>query len=186
MAYAAGDSAAEPTARVGRVQLALSSATLMRALRFILVIAFSLVSSPGCGLWKPVMTPASTEIAVIELETSRLPATSRIVVKGDGTAELWSSNKLVARQQVEVKEVNELLARMLDLKFFELSDVMDRGMTPHQESYQLTLRYSGREHSVGFDDNRFASDLQDLAAKVRAIAHRDFWQPKQTAETRAD
>jgi hypothetical protein len=122
------------------------------------------------------MTPPSIDTVVIELQTIELPETSTIILKGDGAAELWSSNKLVARQRVEVNEVNELREHMLSLGFFELSDVNDRGTKQHEKSYQLTLQYRGREHNVSFDDNRFASDLQSIAGKVRAIAHRDFWE----------
>jgi hypothetical protein len=99
-------------------------------------------------------------------------------MRGDGTSELWQSNRLVGHQTIDQQELLKLVEQMLNLNFFELRDVFDRGTTRHEQSYRLSLHHLGRDHSVGFDDNRFAVDLQNIAGKIREIAHRDSWEPK--------
>jgi hypothetical protein len=129
------------------------------------------------------VTLLSAETVVIVLRTRAGSSSSEITLRGDGTAELRDSSRVLRRQKVAAQEVNEILERMLSLNFFELRNVLDRGMTRHRESYQLTLRYAGREHTVDFDGNRFAGDLQDVAADVRSVAHYDLWEPKIPPDT---
>jgi hypothetical protein len=126
----------------------------------------------------PDVTLPSAESVVIVLRTRTGSISSEITLRGDGTAELRDGSAVLRRQKVQVREVTKILEQMLSLNFFELGNVLDRGMTRHKESYQLTLQYAGREHSVLFDGNRFAGDLQDVAASVRTAAHYDLWEPK--------
>jgi len=131
------------------------------------------------------MTASAADSVVIELATHSESDTSTITLRHDGTAELRDGSGVLRHQNVKVIEVDELLQRMLNLGFFEMHDVFDRGMTRHPQSYRLTLRHAGREHSAGFDDHQFSGDLQSLAAGVRSIGHFAFWEPKLLPDTTA-
>jgi hypothetical protein len=112
--------------------------------------------------------------SVITLDTFRGASPSKVTLRGDGTAELRERGKVVRSQKVEPQAILQLLERMLAMRFFELRDVLDRGMTRHPQSFRITLRHEGQEHSVRFDANRFAAELQALMSTIQTIAHVDL------------
>jgi hypothetical protein len=128
--------------------------------------------------------PVASNDCVIILDTFRGPNPSKVTLRGDGTAKLREHGKVVRRQKVERQEILELLERMLAMRFFELRDVLDRGMTRHPRSFRIMLCHEGREHSVHFDANRFAAELQALMSMIQTIAHDDFWEPKPPSDER--
>jgi hypothetical protein len=107
--------------------------------------------------------------STITLETLRGNAPSRVTLRADGTVELWSPGQPARERKLEPQAFHALLERMLAMCFFEQRNVLDRGMTRHAQSFRISLTHGGREHSVHFDGNRFAADLQDLASAIQAL-----------------
>lgn len=108
--------------------------------------------------------------SVITLEICRGDNPSQVTLRSDGTAELRAPGQALKQQRVEPGDVLALLDRMLAMQFFEQRDVLDRGMTRHAQSFRIMLTHGGREHSVHFDGNRFAAELQNLASAIQAVA----------------
>ena len=97
------------------------------------------------------------------------PRAREVTLRSDGTAQDRQGREPARALQVPAEAVQALIERMLREGFLEQRDVLDRGLTRHQESLRITLEHEGQEHSVHFDGNRFAASLHDLAAAIRAL-----------------